>query len=61
MSDRNRPTINFHPTVETQNAEELAVIGHLRGWCHDSKACALCTAQDAARKANDTLDSIISG
>jgi hypothetical protein len=31
-------------TVDTP--EEFATIGHLRGWCHDTSVCKICTEQD---------------
>lgn len=41
--------------------EELAVIAHMRGWCHDGNACALCDAQTRAFRAERDLDRIICG
>lgn len=29
--------------VETP--EEFATLGHLRGWCHDGRLCAICAAE----------------
>lgn len=46
-------------TVDTP--EEFALIGHVRGWCHNSLDCALCEAQTRARKTEETLSSIIEG
>lgn len=46
-------------TVDTD--AETAVIGHLRGWCHNSTACAICSAENRALSAERTLDQIISG
>lgn len=31
-------------TVDTP--EEFATIGHMRGWCHDTSKCKICTEQD---------------
>jgi hypothetical protein len=48
--------------------EEDALVGHVRGYCHNSKACRLCDAEaalnDTFHKAADykaRLDSIIGG
>lgn len=43
------------------NAQEEAVIGHLRGWCHDGNACAVCQADEGTRRAGSMLDSVIGG
>lgn len=54
-------TIDGKRVDYARDAQEFAVIGHLRGWCHNMTDCAICRADQRASAAERTLDSIISG
>lgn len=45
----------------TENAYEVAVIDHLRGNCHDSKACAICCTENALFIERTRINEIIGG
>ncbi len=47
--------------IRAESAAEEAVIGHLRGWCHNSAECGICAAERAAREAGQRLESVIAG
>lgn len=44
-----------------QNDEEEALLGHVRGDCHNGALCALCRAERRAFEAEQTVSNIISG
>ena len=47
--------------LQTENAQERALLAHVRGWCHNGSACALCDAQGRAFQAERALEGVISG
>lgn len=54
--------------VTPSDKRDWAMLGHVRGWCHDGAICPICAAEqrawDHARRANDAerrLESVISG
>jgi hypothetical protein len=47
--------------VELETPQEVAVIGHLRGWCHNSAECAICQAEFRARDEAARMESVITG
>lgn len=47
--------------VTAQNEGEEALLGHVRGDCHNGAVCALCKAESRAYLAETRADSIITG
>lgn len=47
--------------ITADNTGELAVVAHLRGWCHDMSECAICHAQTRAHRAERSLNWLIAG
>lgn len=45
-AERHRRTVYGMPGTQivAEDAAEQALIGHTRGWCHNSTVCALCAA-----------------
>lgn len=44
-----------------ENAYEFAVVGHLRGWCHNGAVCAICVAQLETHRTIMRINEIIGG
>lgn len=52
LNDVVRPTITFTPPpiparFMPENTDEATVVAHVRGWCHNSIACAMCKLDGA--------------